>query len=176
MGRGLFHTCLRNFGDQWEEGARAPVCPEEIRWLGRSVEKFLRNFEVEENDKKTSRILVEKRKDSLLLEMLKVLVKHKLFIGTSVFIGGVCGIINNSDADLSLSFASPPPQKSQDGKIVWIVGASSGIGASLAIDMAKAGAKVVVSARRQNLLENVARDCEKFFGVKPMILPLDITA
>lgn len=48
------------------------------------------------------------------------------------------------------------PIKSWVGKRVWIVGASSGIGASLAHALLDAGAWVTVSARRQDALAEVA--------------------
>lgn len=40
-------------------------------------------------------------------------------------------------------------------KVVWVTGASSGIGAELCIQLAKAGAKVVLSSRKMNALEEV---------------------
>ena len=38
------------------------------------------------------------------------------------------------------------------GKVVWITGASTGIGAALALQTAKLGARIVISARREQLL------------------------
>ena len=43
-------------------------------------------------------------------------------------------------------------------KNVWITGASSGIGKALAIKFAKEGWKVAISARRGELLKNIAQD------------------
>ena len=43
-------------------------------------------------------------------------------------------------------------------KSVWITGASSGIGKALAIKFAKEGWKVAISARREELLKNIAQD------------------
>ena len=40
-------------------------------------------------------------------------------------------------------------------KVVWITGASSGIGKSLALKFAKEGWYVAISARRENLLQVV---------------------
>jgi len=43
-------------------------------------------------------------------------------------------------------------------KNVWITGASSGIGKALAIKFAREGWKVAISARREELLKNIAQD------------------
>ena len=40
-----------------------------------------------------------------------------------------------------------------NNKTIWITGASSGIGKSLALKFAKEGWKVAISARRENLLD-----------------------
>jgi len=58
------------------------------------------------------------------------------------------------------------------GKRVWIIGASSGIGAACAQALLKVGAKVALSSRRIERLEQIAR------AAKPeqtLILPVDVT-
>ncbi|MCB0697575.1 MAG: SDR family NAD(P)-dependent oxidoreductase, partial [Chitinophagaceae bacterium] len=44
-------------------------------------------------------------------------------------------------------------------KVVWITGASSGIGAELARQLAGKGAKLVLTARRKEALDDVLKDC-----------------
>ena len=44
-------------------------------------------------------------------------------------------------------------------QVVWITGASTGIGASCAIEAAKLGAKLVLSARNEVLLKEVKEKC-----------------
>lgn len=58
-------------------------------------------------------------------------------------------------------------------KIVWITGASSGIGASLAIQLNTLGAKVIASARRAEKLIELKNNCPNPQNL--MTLPLDIT-
>ncbi len=59
-------------------------------------------------------------------------------------------------------------------KNVWITGASSGIGQALAVEMARAGASVLLSARRRDRLEETATRCRKS-GARAEILPLDLS-
>ena len=55
-------------------------------------------------------------------------------------------------------------------KVIWITGASSGIGKALAIKFAKEGWKVAISARRENLLNEIAKIHSNIFSY-----PLDVT-
>lgn len=48
---------------------------------------------------------------------------------------------------------------SLNGKIVWITGASSGIGEGLAYVLASVGCKLVLSATNESKLRNVAQRC-----------------
>ncbi|MBI3501747.1 MAG: SDR family oxidoreductase [Bacteroidetes bacterium] len=60
-------------------------------------------------------------------------------------------------------------------KVIWITGASSGIGEALAKEFAAAKAKLVLSARREKELERVKNDCAKFISASTIfILPLDV--
>ncbi|KAM0728083.1 Dehydrogenase/reductase SDR family member 7 [Formica fusca] len=65
------------------------------------------------------------------------------------------------DCDLLLAFKEifGKPVVSLKGKVVWITGASSGIGEQLAYVLAKAGCKLILSARRIDELEKVKRKC-----------------
>lgn len=59
------------------------------------------------------------------------------------------------------------------GKVVWITGASSGIGEALAHEFAAAGAKLILSARRETELLRVKNDCS-LSDDRCLILPLDL--
>jgi dehydrogenase/reductase SDR family member 7B len=58
------------------------------------------------------------------------------------------------------------------GKVVWITGASSGIGEALAYGFARAGARLVLSSRRRDELERVRLACER--PADHFVLPLDL--
>ncbi len=59
-------------------------------------------------------------------------------------------------------------------KVVWITGASSGIGEALAYALAARGARLILSARRAERLTEVARRCRDR-GASADIHPLDLT-
>jgi len=61
------------------------------------------------------------------------------------------------------------------GRVAVVMGGTSGIGRALAIGLAQAGASVVATGRRQNLVSEVAAEIEKF-GVKSLRRAADISS
>ncbi|KAJ1256691.1 hypothetical protein BS78_K332800 [Paspalum vaginatum] len=62
------------------------------------------------------------------------------------------------DGDLTLVSRGPPRRERVDGKVVWITGASRGIGEVLAMQFANLGAKLILSARNKDALERVKQN------------------
>ena len=59
------------------------------------------------------------------------------------------------------------------GRTLWLIGASSGIGAALAPVLASQGAVLALSSRREEELNQVADSCKG--DVRPLVKPLDVT-
>lgn len=57
-------------------------------------------------------------------------------------------------------------------RVVWITGASSGIGEALALELARRGARLVISARRAERLEALRLRCPD--PARVAVLPLDV--
>ncbi|MEQ1930268.1 MAG: SDR family NAD(P)-dependent oxidoreductase [Parvularculaceae bacterium] len=58
-----------------------------------------------------------------------------------------------------------------NGKTAWITGASSGIGEALALEFSKRGARVILSGRRTDELNRVAKAC----AGETLVLPFEAT-
>ncbi|PKU35999.1 hypothetical protein llap_13699 [Limosa lapponica baueri] len=64
------------------------------------------------------------------------------------------------------------------GKVVWVTGASSGIGEELAYQLSKIGALLAISARREDELERVKKKCLQISNLSEkdiLVLRLDLT-
>lgn len=61
------------------------------------------------------------------------------------------------------------------GKVIWITGASSGIGEALTYELAKRNTKLILSARRKEELERVKGNCPADAQVNIRVLPLDLS-
>lgn len=61
------------------------------------------------------------------------------------------------------------------GKVIWLTGASSGIGEALAYALAQEGCKLILSARRMEELERVKGNCAASAQSDIRILPLDLS-
>ncbi|KAI5076098.1 hypothetical protein GOP47_0008163 [Adiantum capillus-veneris] len=88
-----------------------------------------------------------------------------------------------ADGDLTLLRHGPALRKAVENKVVWITGASQGIGEALAQQFAQLGAKLILSARRVEELERVKASLSgKSTLYSPnvpsgvVILPFDIAA
>uniref|UniRef100_A0A3Q3D0M6 Dehydrogenase/reductase (SDR family) member 7 n=1 Tax=Haplochromis burtoni TaxID=8153 RepID=A0A3Q3D0M6_HAPBU len=85
-----------------------------------------------------------------------------------------------ADADFTLlwaSLAGHKPERKLKGLVVWITGASSGIGEELAYQLAKCGSRLILSARREDELHRVKRHCLETSDLKDddvLVLPLDL--
>ncbi|WOJ93655.1 SDR family oxidoreductase [Congregibacter variabilis] len=62
-----------------------------------------------------------------------------------------------------------------DDKVVWITGASSGIGEALAVRMSARGSVLVLSARNESELQRVATLCREAGASDVLVLPLDVS-
>ncbi|XP_078659886.1 dehydrogenase/reductase SDR family member 7-like [Branchiostoma floridae x Branchiostoma belcheri] len=86
-----------------------------------------------------------------------------------------------ADGDLSLMwyerFGESPAKLA--GKVVWVTGASSGIGEALAVELGRVGARLVLSARRKDELDRVKQRCVETGKVADsdvLVVPLDSVA
>ncbi|XP_040942032.1 uncharacterized oxidoreductase YqjQ isoform X2 [Gossypium hirsutum] len=82
-----------------------------------------------------------------------------------------------SDGDFTLLSRRHVKREEIEDKVVWITGASRGIGEILAKQLASLGAKLILSARNETELERVRKQLTgKYAPEQVKILPLDLTS
>lgn len=85
-----------------------------------------------------------------------------------------------ADADFTLLWAcmvGNKPETKLKGLVVWVTGASSGIGEELAYQLAGCGSRLILSARRVDELNKVKRHCLERSNLQDqdiLVLPLDL--
>ncbi|KAM3920183.1 dehydrogenase/reductase SDR family member 7 isoform 1-T1 [Leptodactylus fuscus] len=89
--------------------------------------------------------------------------------------------IGRADGDLTLLWAERfgvSPESKLRGNVIWVTGASSGIGEELCYQLAKLGASIILSARREGELLRVKKKCLEISSLEEkdlLIVPLDLT-
>lgn len=63
-----------------------------------------------------------------------------------------------------------------DGQVAIVTGASSGIGAATCHELAAEGSNVVLAARSEDRLEDLAGELEAEYGVETLVTPTDVRA
>ncbi|VVC24408.1 NAD(P)-binding domain,Short-chain dehydrogenase/reductase, conserved site,Short-chain [Cinara cedri] len=108
------------------------------------------------------------------LSLIGLFVVLKLFVYLALFLTG--------DTDLELWWYDKFKNNlgSFKDKVVWITGASSGIGEQIALNLSKHGAKLILSARSQDKLYHVKNRCielseGKLTANDILVLPMDVT-
>ncbi|PSR98127.1 Dehydrogenase/reductase SDR family member 7 like [Actinidia chinensis var. chinensis] len=82
-----------------------------------------------------------------------------------------------ADGDFTLMSKKHPKREELEDKVVWITGASRGIGEVLAKQLASLGAKLIISARNEAELERVKKQLTgKHAPDEVIVLPLDLTS
>lgn len=101
---------------------------------------------------------------------VSVVLSTAAVIGTS----GLIALYSfaTADADLSLLLRGKHKPGVFKGKVVWVTGASQGLGATVARYLAAQGAKVIVSARSEDKLQRTRACCPKPNDV--LVLPFDL--
>ncbi|XP_023141759.1 dehydrogenase/reductase SDR family member 7 [Amphiprion ocellaris] len=100
------------------------------------------------------------------------------FAALCLLVHFVCFLV--ADADFTLLWAAlvgHRPESKLKGLVVWVTGASSGIGEELAYQLAKCGSRLVLSARREDELNRVKRHCLESSNLKDgdiLVLSLDL--
>ncbi|XP_052199855.1 uncharacterized protein LOC127806532 [Diospyros lotus] len=119
---------------------------------------------------------IETRKEHLQTEALKMLILICVLLSIALIVAIFFKFLK-ADGDFTLLSKKQPKREEIEDKVVWITGASRGIGEILAKQLASLGAKLIISARSVPELERVKKQLTgKHAPDDVMILPLDLTS
>ena len=94
----------------------------------------------------------------------------------SAYAIGQVAIAMLESSDLNTAMTPSLPRTAFEGNVVWITGASSGIGKEIAMYLAARGAKLILSARNKEALEKVAEECRLLHPkTEAKVLVLDLS-
>ncbi|CAI0438962.1 unnamed protein product [Linum tenue] len=100
-----------------------------------------------------------------------------LFLCSSLLVVALLFKFITAEGDFTLTSKRGVKREEIEDKVVWITGASRGIGEVLAKQFASLGAKLILSARDEAELERVKKQLTgKYAPNEVKILPLDLTA
>ena len=105
----------------------------------------------------------------------RVIVAHGRSIdqdGTGALKASLAWLLGPDAGSRAGAYARPPGRLA--GRVVVITGATSGIGRATALAFARRGARLVLAARRGDVLEEVAGQCEALGG-EARAVPTDVT-
>eukprot|EP00210_Caulerpa_lentillifera_P001989 g1907.t1 len=98
-----------------------------------------------------------------------------------VALGVICGVVVlgvvwfwNLDTDLVLAWKRSRSNSCFEEKVVWITGASQGLGRLLALYFSSRGARLILSSRNEQKLKDVAAECTGKHREKIVVLPFDM--
>lgn len=108
------------------------------------------------------------------------MINSKVAIAVVVLLLSVLFAIIDTDILLFVYdkvFVNPTKLRTKfEGKRVWVTGASSGIGADLATQLASHGANVILSGRRKNKLNDLAAKLSTTYQVQTQVVSFDLKA
>lgn len=102
-------------------------------------------------------------------------LRQACLIAAGVYCIWRLGSFIRADADLSLWTKHSPPKNAFEDEVVWITGASQGLGEELAHYFAAHGARLILSSRKEEQLQRVKAECigkHAPDGIK--VLPFDL--
>lgn len=87
----------------------------------------------------------------------------------------IFSLLRRMGVGLCMCCCHSPAAKSLKGKVVWVVGASSGYGRAAAEEFAARGATVILTSRRKPVLDEVAAAIQRDYpdAPPPVVLELD---